>query len=159
MNQEIEYKSSLIEKELVHKMVYPNKEAAPAWYFKRRTDFGNKGKKKNKSSDLRKRMYTNFESCGVEVACIYCNRKDGITVEHLIPKHMLGSSRKENLAPSCKDCNENKGEMTHFEYIRKNKMIDPLVSRIDLFRCLFHRDREKSGMEIFFPDVQRYCVS
>ncbi len=160
----IQEKSQRIYADLSHRMVYKSKEDAPAWYFKRRSDFGCKGKKKNKSSELRKRMVANFEFVGMKFHCIYCGGLSGcssdrlMTVEHLMPKNILGSCRKENLAPSCKACNEDKGCLTHFEYVQSKGIDDPLVVDRNLFIAMFHRDQNKDRGNFQSPDPNIYCL-
>ena len=52
--------------------------------------------------------------------CCYCGASEGngahFEVEHIIPKSRGGSSRISNLAWSCHDCNQEKGNLTAEEY-------------------------------------------
>ena len=52
--------------------------------------------------------------------CFYCDKRldTNWTIDHLIPISRGGTSRKSNLAPSCRRCNEEKGNMTHIEYFQ-----------------------------------------
>ena len=55
-----------------------------------------------------------------EHKCCYCGVSEGkgvhFEVEHIIPKSRGGSSRISNLAWSCHDCNQEKGNLTAEEY-------------------------------------------
>src|SRR5690348_699969 len=51
--------------------------------------------------------------------CRYCKRslrRSEITIEHLTPKARGGSNKIGNLAISCADCNNDKGDLTDEEY-------------------------------------------
>lgn len=54
--------------------------------------------------------------------CFYCKRnfhKSILTLDHKIPKSRGGSNKLQNLVAACKQCNNKKGSMTHFEYLEK----------------------------------------
>jgi len=45
--------------------------------------------------------------------CIYCgsNRRQDLTIDHIVPQSRGGKNTWENLVTSCKNCNNNKGHM------------------------------------------------
>lgn len=49
--------------------------------------------------------------------CFYCG-KIATTIDHVVPKAMGGSSRKDNLVPACKSCNSNKSDMPKDIFIK-----------------------------------------
>jgi len=60
------------------------------------------------AKDRKKKIQSNF--------CIYCGM-DADTIDHLIPKSRGGSNMPDNLAPACRFCNLEKGNMTYGEYV------------------------------------------
>jgi hypothetical protein len=64
--------------------------------------------------------------------CRYCKkdlRRSEITIEHLTPKGRGGSNKISNLAISCADCNNDKGDLTDEEY--KGFLAGNLYARCD----------------------------
>lgn len=75
--------------------------------------------------DLRKtRWWQQKTASGV---CYYCNKKvayKNITMDHVVPLTRGGKSTKDNLVPSCKECNNAKKSMLPMEwqeYLEKMK--------------------------------------
>ncbi len=72
---------------------------------------------KNKARQLRKtRWWQQKTSSG---KCYYCGQKVGfanLTMDHVIPLSRGGSSRKDNLVPCCKDCNNKKKSFLPIEW-------------------------------------------
>ncbi|MDK9708705.1 MAG: HNH endonuclease [Desulforhopalus sp.] len=70
-----------------------------------------------KARDLRKtRWWQQKTASGL---CHYCRRKvsfHDLTMDHLVPLARGGRSTKENLVPSCKDCNNKKKSMLPIEW-------------------------------------------
>ncbi|MBN1105452.1 MAG: HNH endonuclease [Deltaproteobacteria bacterium] len=60
-----------------------------------------------------------------EGVCHYCRRKVGsayLTMDHVVPLSRGGKSRKGNLVPSCKECNNRKKSLLPLEweeYVRR----------------------------------------
>jgi 5-methylcytosine-specific restriction protein A len=60
-----------------------------------------------------------------EGACHYCRREVGsahLTMDHVVPLSRGGKSRKGNLVPSCKECNNRKKSLLPLEweeYVRR----------------------------------------
>lgn len=54
--------------------------------------------------------------------CAYCGTEIELEMEHAIPinKKKLGEHRLENLVPSCKPCNKNKGSKDFREFLEEN---------------------------------------
>lgn len=55
-----------------------------------------------------------------EKRCIYCGKKlnkNNRTIDHLYPRCTGGISITNNLFPCCSPCNEDKGNLTHDEYL------------------------------------------
>ena len=51
--------------------------------------------------------------------CHYCNRKvgrDSLTMDHVVPISRGGKSRKGNLVPACKECNNRKKYLLPIEW-------------------------------------------
>ena len=51
--------------------------------------------------------------------CYYCRRQVGranLTMDHLVPLSRGGKSRKGNLVPACKECNNNKKYLLPLEW-------------------------------------------
>jgi 5-methylcytosine-specific restriction endonuclease McrA len=59
--------------------------------------------------------------------CSYCGRRKARTVDHIKPMARAGCDWPDNLLPSCKDCNNAKGDMTVEQF------------RMALFQCRFGR--------------------
>jgi len=74
-------------------------------------------REKSKARALRKtRWWQRKTSTG---QCWYCLKvfpPDELTMDHLIPLARGGSSTKDNLVPSCKDCNTKKQSMMPIEW-------------------------------------------
>ncbi len=70
-----------------------------------------------KARELRKsRWWQRKTALGL---CHYCGRKmvfKEITMDHLVPLARGGKSNKDNLVPSCKDCNNKKKNMLPMEW-------------------------------------------
>lgn len=53
--------------------------------------------------------------------CIYCrekfNKKD-LTIDHVLPRRFGGTSKKSNIAVSCRDCNQKKGSLLLTQFLR-----------------------------------------
>ena len=51
--------------------------------------------------------------------CYYCNRKVGmsnLTMDHVVPMSRGGKSRKGNIVPACKECNNTKKYLLPIEW-------------------------------------------
>ncbi|MEJ5226619.1 HNH endonuclease [Thermodesulfovibrio sp.] len=63
--------------------------------------------------------------------CYYCGKKtppEELTMDHLIPLIRGGKSKKGNLVPCCKDCNNKKKYLLPFEwedYLKSLDSFDP----------------------------------
>ncbi len=72
---------------------------------------------RSKARSLRKtRWWQQKTSSGT---CYYCGEKVGfkdLTMDHVIPLARGGSSRKDNLVPCCKDCNNKKKDYLPVEW-------------------------------------------
>ena len=44
--------------------------------------------------------------------CQYCNRRESLTVDHVLPKSRGGKDRWTNLVAACNSCNNKKGDRT-----------------------------------------------
>jgi 5-methylcytosine-specific restriction endonuclease McrA len=54
--------------------------------------------------------------------CVYCDSKDGLTIDHIIPVSRGGKSTFENCVAACRTCNHKKGNKTPSEanmYMKK----------------------------------------
>ena len=74
-------------------------------------------REKEKARRLRRtQWWYNRLSAGI---CYYCGRKVGradLTMDHLVPLSRGGKSRKGNLVPACKECNNNKKYLLPLEW-------------------------------------------
>lgn len=70
-----------------------------------------------KARELRKsRWWQRKTAAGI---CFYCGKKivfKEITMDHLVPLTRGGRSTKDNLVPSCKECNNKKKNMLPLEW-------------------------------------------
>jgi 5-methylcytosine-specific restriction endonuclease McrA len=74
-------------------------------------------KEKEKARKLRK---TNWWNAKIQKGeCHYCGKKvgkDQLTMDHIVPISRGGKSRKGNLVPSCKECNNKKKYLLPVEW-------------------------------------------
>ncbi|RLB41957.1 MAG: HNH endonuclease [Deltaproteobacteria bacterium] len=74
-------------------------------------------KEKEKARRLRK---TQWWLARIEKGiCYYCHRKVGrenLTMDHIVPLSRGGKTRKGNVVPACKDCNNKKKYMLPIEW-------------------------------------------
>ena len=74
-------------------------------------------KEKEKARRLRK---TQWWLARIEkVVCYYCHRKVGrenLTMDHIVPLSRGGKSKKGNVVPACKECNNKKKYMLPVEW-------------------------------------------
>lgn len=74
-------------------------------------------KEKQKARDLRKSQWWH-RKCA-EGKCYYCGRETPhreLTMDHIVPIIRGGKSAKNNLVPSCKDCNSKKKHSLPIEW-------------------------------------------
>ena len=77
-----------------------------------------------------------------EFKCVYCNSKNELTIDHVIPKSRGGKNTWENLVTCCKKCNAKKDNKTPKEAGMKLK--------VKLYRPTYQQfikgmDSDKSG--------------
>ena len=56
--------------------------------------------------------------------CVYCDTKltkDNTTADHILPISKGGNNSKINLIPSCRDCNEERGDEDFYKYLYQKK--------------------------------------
>jgi len=74
-------------------------------------------KEKEKARELRRSSWwLNSIQDGV---CYYCNRNVGranLTMDHIVPLSRGGKSKKGNIVPSCKECNNKKKYLLPIEW-------------------------------------------
>ena len=64
-----------------------------------------------------------------EGVCYYCNRKvgrDDLTMDHVVPLSRGGKSKKGNIVPACKECNNKKKYLLPIEW---NEYLESLSGR------------------------------
>jgi len=74
-------------------------------------------KERGKARELRKTRW--WQQKTAPGLCHYCNKKVAykeITMDHLVPLARGGRSSKDNLVPSCKECNTKKHSMMPLEW-------------------------------------------
>jgi 5-methylcytosine-specific restriction endonuclease McrA len=74
-------------------------------------------KEKQKARDLRKTQW--WKGKCAEGKCYYCRRvvpPKELTMDHIVPIIRGGKSAKNNLVPSCKDCNNKKKHSLPLEW-------------------------------------------
>lgn len=77
--------------------------------------------------------------------CQYCGKKFNqfeLTLDHILPKSKAGSEEAENLATSCKPCNQRKGNRTPDE-ARMPLLATPSALRYGLDRALLQHEAEE----------------
>lgn len=60
-------------------------------------------------------------------ACCYCGSGNSLSVDHLIPRKLLGSDLADNLVWSCKSCNSSKGSSDMIEWFQHRRQFPPLL--------------------------------
>lgn len=74
-------------------------------------------REKEKARSLRKTNWWNRKI--QEGVCYYCHRKvgkDQLTMDHVVPLSRGGRSKKGNIVPACKDCNNKKKYLLPLEW-------------------------------------------
>jgi 5-methylcytosine-specific restriction enzyme A len=74
-------------------------------------------KEKNKARELRKTQWWK-RKCAKGI-CYYCHEKikpQDLTMDHIVPLSRGGRSVKGNVAPACKECNNNKKQKLPYEW-------------------------------------------
>ncbi len=54
--------------------------------------------------------------------CLNCHSRKKLTVDHILPKSLGGSDKKNNLQTLCKCCNEKKGNKSTKDYRNSNSL-------------------------------------
>jgi 5-methylcytosine-specific restriction endonuclease McrA len=52
--------------------------------------------------------------------CVYCNSKDNLTLDHVVPKSKGGANSWTNLVTCCSDCNIRKGDKDLDDFLLEN---------------------------------------
>lgn len=86
--------------------------------------------------------------------CWYCGkklRKEEITMDHLYPQDLGGPTISNNLAPTCSDCNSEKGNLTEKQY--RNIIRAPKNKKKEI-RSKFLKSNEERKIKrgYFLPD-------
>lgn len=82
-------------------------------------------RERQKARELRRSQW--WKRRCAEGRCYYCGRKvkpQELTMDHIVPIIRGGKSRKGNVVPACKECNEKKKYMLPLEweeYLRRLK--------------------------------------
>lgn len=88
-------------------------------------------KEKEKARKLRK---TNWWNAKIQDGvCSYCGKKvgkDHLTMDHIVPISRGGKSRKGNIVPSCKECNNKKKYLLPVEWEEYLKSLSEEISQI-----------------------------
>ena len=74
-------------------------------------------KEKDKARHLRKSVWWMRKT--QEGMCYYCNRRvgrDNLTMDHVVPLSRGGKSKKGNIVPACKECNNKKKYLLPIEW-------------------------------------------
>jgi len=74
-------------------------------------------REKDKARQLRKSVWWMRKTR--EGICYYCNRKvdrNELTMDHVVPISRGGKSKKGNIVPACKDCNNKKKQLLPVEW-------------------------------------------
>lgn len=85
--------------------------------FKIHLDDADIKKEKNKARELRHSQWWK-RRCSKGV-CYYCEKQtppEDLTMDHVVPLSRGGRSKKGNLVPACKECNNKKKQMLPFEW-------------------------------------------
>jgi 5-methylcytosine-specific restriction endonuclease McrA len=72
-----------------------------------------------------------------QTSCVWCQEtlnKENITIDHIIPRSAGGSHWIKNTLPSCKRCNNDRGDLPADKYllISKNARIDAVRERLEI---------------------------
>jgi 5-methylcytosine-specific restriction protein A len=74
-------------------------------------------KEKEKARHLRRSAWWTKKTA--EGVCYYCNREVGssnLTMDHILPLSRGGKSKKGNIVPACKECNNKKRYLLPIEW-------------------------------------------
>ncbi|MFH1242120.1 MAG: HNH endonuclease [Pseudomonadota bacterium] len=85
-------------------------------------------REKEKARSLRRTHWWNNRIQGG--ICYYCHREVGreqLTMDHIVPLSRGGKSKKGNLVPACKECNNKKKTMLPLEW---EEYLESLAKRI-----------------------------
>ena len=82
-------------------------------------------REKEKARSLRRTHWWNRKIQGG--LCYYCHREVGreqLTMEHVVPLSRGGKSKKGNIVPACKECNNKKRSMLPIEWEEYLRTLD-----------------------------------
>ena len=86
------------------------------------------GKTHNVSDNQRNRIFERDN-----YVCTYCERKfkkAELVIDHIIPRKKGGIDKENNLITSCKQCNNNKGDLDLFDFIKKQNLDYRVFKRV-----------------------------
>lgn len=77
--------------------------------------------------------------------CIYCGDKEGLSVEHILPRDSGGPDSPDNTILVCRECNSRKGKKRLYEYFKHGKRDEiPRIAEGKYLKLLFEL-HEKAG--------------
>lgn len=83
--------------------------------------------------------------------CWYCGkklRKEDVTMDHLYPQDLGGPTISNNLAPTCSECNNRKGNLTEAQY--RNLLKAPEKKRKEIKSRFLSRNEQKKAKKGYF---------
>lgn len=90
--------------------------------------------------------------------CSYCGSFDNLTLDHIVPKKLLGRDISDNLILVCKSCNSSKGTKDLFEWMSsKNKFLPLLVIRRHL-KLLYYFCDENDLLDKSLNEVNNFSI-
>jgi hypothetical protein len=88
--------------------------------------------------------------------CIYCGKKDDLTLEHILPRCRGGVDSPDNAVFVCKSCNSSKGGKRLYEWFGlENRYGVPRIAEGKYLKLLYEMHDEKGTLNI--SDVSELC--
>jgi len=90
--------------------------------------------------------------------CIYCGAKDGLSVDHLIPRSRGGPNIGDNAVQACRSCNSSKGGKGVYEWFgleRKDSL--PRIVEGKYLKLLYSLHEENGTLDTSVDELQKLC--
>jgi len=87
--------------------------------------------------------------------CIYCESKENLTVEHILPRCCKGPDIPDNAVKICKKCNSTKGGKRLYEWFElKNKDKIPRIAEGKYLKLLFELHEKNGTLSVEEKDLK-----
>ncbi|MFX0113634.1 MAG: HNH endonuclease, partial [Candidatus Hodarchaeota archaeon] len=93
-----------------------------------------------------------------ENVCIYCESKNHLSIDHLIPQSRGGSDSGDNVVLACKSCNSSKGNRSLYEWIGLESRNDlPRIVEGKYLKLLYSLHDDKGTLDIDLDHISELC--